>query len=137
MKIAFDFDGTLDREDVQTLAQQIIDLGHQVEIVTTRWDEDKKHKYHFWNTMTADEQKNLHKPVYDAAKKLNVPYHFTNMEWKAEFLRKNNFEVLIDDNRYEEKPRVERVGIRFVSAAYNNKQIKQFVKELKKIAPIA
>jgi hypothetical protein len=127
MKIAFDFDGTLERNDVQILAKEIIDLGYHVEIVTTRWDEDNKHKYRFWGKLNYDKD-NFHGDLYKVAGELKISYNFTNMQWKSEFLKINSFDVLVDDN-YKEKFLVEESGIRFVPVD----KIKEFIKELKNL----
>lgn len=40
MKISFDFDDTLDRPDIQNLAEQFINEGHEVWIVSNRVTEE-------------------------------------------------------------------------------------------------
>jgi len=45
MKVSFDFDGTLEFKNVQDYAKQLLDEGVEVWVVTTRWDENHKHKY--------------------------------------------------------------------------------------------
>lgn len=37
MRISFDFDGVLDREDVQSCAKRMIEAGHEVYILTARY----------------------------------------------------------------------------------------------------
>lgn len=110
MKIAFDWDGTLEYEHIQKIAKELIDLGHDVHIVTTRWDEENKHKYAARNPYIKVDT--IHDELYEVAKKLNIPYHFTNMVYKAAFLKENEFEMLIDDN-WEESKGLDR-SIQFV-----------------------
>jgi len=45
MKVSFDFDGTLEQKEVQEYAKQLLEEGIEVWVVTTRWDENHKHKY--------------------------------------------------------------------------------------------
>jgi len=45
MKVSFDFDGTLEQKEVQDYAKQLLEEGIEVWVVTTRWDENHKHKY--------------------------------------------------------------------------------------------
>ena len=111
MKISFDFDGTLEHPDVQQLAQRLISLGHEVHIVTTRWDEENKWRYDFFNSLSKASQKGLHNDLYLVAKELDVPIHFRNMEYKAHFLQAHNFDMHIDDN-WEEIMACEAVGVK-------------------------
>jgi restriction endonuclease Mrr len=39
-KISFDFDSTLDREDVQEFAKELVEKGHDVWITTSRFSND-------------------------------------------------------------------------------------------------
>lgn len=82
-KISFDFDGTLDdefdgsvnpqKEEVQKLATKYVQDGHNVCIITKRYNESNKHLGKL----------NEHKEVYDLAKKLGITeVYFTNREWK-------------------------------------------------------
>jgi hypothetical protein len=101
MKIAVDFDGTLEFGSVQEQVSELIEMGHDVHIVTTRWDETNKHRYPFYIKLTQSAKETLHKDLYDVAESLNIPYHFTNMEYKHKYLIENNYDVLIDDNTEE------------------------------------
>ena len=110
-KISIDFDGTLEYLDVQQLAQKLIDLGHEVQIVTTRWDEDNKWRYAFYNGLSRELKDSLHSDLYQVAEKLKIPVYFTNMEYKADFLKKKKVDVHIDDN-WEEIMFCRRNGIK-------------------------
>jgi len=110
-KISIDFDGSLEHPDVQQLARKLIDLGHEVCIVTTRWDEDNKWKYTFYNGLSRELKNSLHSDLYQVAEELNIPVYFTNMEYKADFLKKKKVDVHIDDN-WEEIMFCRRSGIK-------------------------
>lgn len=95
MKVSFDFDGTLQRADVQEYAKKLIDKGVEVWVVTTRWDENHKHKYA--NNPTIDD-------LWEVVDKLGIPKHhvrFTNMEWKYIYLDNTSFAWHLDDNDAE------------------------------------
>ena len=119
MKIAVDFDGTLELESVQNYVKKLINSGHVVEIVTTRWDEKNKFRYAFFRSMDKKSQDELHKDIYDVAKKLNIPYNFTNFEYKAKFLNDNHFEMLIDDNP-KEKEHLKKVNKNIIFQSVDN-----------------
>ena len=91
MKISFDFDGTLEHEDVQEYAAELIGRGIEVWVVTTRWDENHKHKYPMNATLN---------DLWEVVDRLGIPrWHvrFTCMEWKATYLKGTNFVWHLDD----------------------------------------
>jgi hypothetical protein len=95
LKVSFDFDGTLQREDVQEYAKELMSRGIDVWVTTTRYDEANKDKY-YRGVDTA--------PFWKVIKDLNIPHekvHFTNMEWKCTYLPGQEFLWHLDDN-YEE-----------------------------------
>jgi len=100
MKIAFDFDGTLEFVKIQEIAQQKRKEGHEVWIVTSRWDKLNQDKY-LVNGMKKSLRDKKVKQLDDIATKLNIPVHYTNMGWKGWFLETNLFDVLYDDNTVE------------------------------------
>lgn len=106
MRIAVDFDGTAEREDVQDKVLKLIAAGHYIEIVTTR-NENPMH-YSWYRPSDA----NMHTPLFDFVKKANIPYHFTNMQWKADYLEANDFDYLIDDNALES---IELIKCQFIN----------------------
>ena len=96
-KVSFDFDGTLEFDNVQQYAKKLIDRGIEVWVVTTRWDENHKHKYPM--NATLDD-------LWEVVDKLGIPRHhvrFTCMEWKATYLKGTNFIWHLDDNPDEFK----------------------------------
>lgn len=111
MKVSFDFDGTLQREDVQQYARELRDRGMDVWIVTTRWDENHKHLYAF-NPHIDD--------LWEVVERLGIPrwkVRFTNMQWKYTYLEDTQFIWHLDDNPEEFErmeircPSIGRVGV--------------------------
>lgn len=97
MKVSFDFDGTLEFQDVQNYAKELIDLGYEVWVVTTRWDENHKHKYPL--NATLDD-------LWEVVDRIGIPRHrvrFTCMEWKYTYLKGTSFVWHLDDNDAEFK----------------------------------
>lgn len=95
MKVSFDFDGTLSEEHVQDYAQELIEQGVEVWVVTTRWDENHKHKYEL--NPTIDD-------LWEVVDRLGIPRHrvrFTCMEWKYTYLNGTTFSWHLDDNEEE------------------------------------
>ena len=94
-KVSFDFDGTLEHTNVQEYAKELIDSGIEVWVVTTRWDENHKHKYPF--NATLDD-------LWEVVDRIGIPRHqvrFTCMEWKTKYLKGTNFVWHLDDNEQE------------------------------------
>jgi hypothetical protein len=113
-KVAFDWDGTAEFESVQQVMKELIDAGHEVHIVTTRWDEDHKHRYHWIKDAKQEVVDDLHKAIYDLAKKLEIQFHFTNMQFKRNFLAEHKFDWLIDDN-WEEGIELRDTNVKFMN----------------------
>ena len=44
-KVSFDFDGTLDREDVQEIVKDLLARGYEVFVTTLRYNEMQKHRW--------------------------------------------------------------------------------------------
>lgn len=92
VKVSFDFDETLSRKDVQEYAAELLEQGIEVWVVTTRWDENHKHKYDFNPTLD---------DLWEVVDRLGIPRHhvrFTCMEWKHTYLNGTNFIWHLDDN---------------------------------------
>lgn len=95
MKVSFDFDGTLQQEVVQEYAKALIDQGVEVWVVTTRWDENHKHKY--ISSPNIDD-------LWEVVDRLGIPrdhVRFTCMEWKWKYLDGTHFSFHLDDNEME------------------------------------
>lgn len=98
MKISLDFDGTLSRRDVQEFAKKMIDNGHDVWIVTSRYSTEKAlgEKW-FWI-------ENQNKTLYDVAESVGIKKEnivFTNMVEKINFLQGKYFLFHLDDDESE------------------------------------
>lgn len=96
MKVSFDFDGTLDREDVQSFAKSLIEKGYEVWIITARPD-----IFVGADGMTVQPD---NKDLYDVAKSLGIqPQHvmFMCYELKETFIRGNGFSFHLDDDDIE------------------------------------
>lgn len=97
MKVSFDFDETLQTEEVQEYAKELIDKGIEVWVVTTRYDSNQEHLY-------ADGE-GVNDSLWEVIDRLNIPrwkVRFTCMEWKAKYLKNTKFLWHLDDN-YEER----------------------------------
>lgn len=95
MKVSFDFDGTLEFKDTQDYAAELIAQGIEVWVVTTRWDENHKHKYPL--NATLDD-------LWEVVDRLGIPRHrvrFTCMEYKHTYLNGTSFIWHLDDNPEE------------------------------------
>ena len=89
MKISFDFDNTLSKPKCQNIARKLKLAGHDICITTTR--QSNKHGIKFDNS-----------DLFDVAKELDITdITFTEAQNKVEFLKKNNVEMHIDDDRFE------------------------------------
>jgi len=97
-KISFDFDSTLDREDVQEFAKQLVKDGHEVWITTSRFDTESSLKKGWWWIEKNNQQ------LYDVAKECGIPKEnisFTAMIDKIKFLEGKDFLFHLDDDEIE------------------------------------
>jgi hypothetical protein len=98
MKVSFDFDHTLSRKDVQVFAKQLVDDGHEVWIVTSRFsDEAAKEKN--WHWIEGQNQRLFYVAEECGIKKENI--QFTCMESKSVFLKDKGFIFHLDDDDIE------------------------------------
>lgn len=97
-KISFDFDSTLDREDVQEFAKQLVNDGHEIWITTSRFDTESSLKKGWWWI-----EKNNQK-LYDVADECGISrdnISFTAMIDKIKFLEGKDFLFHLDDDETE------------------------------------
>jgi len=97
-KISFDFDSTLDREDVQEFAKQLVNDGHEIWITTSRFDTESSLKKGWWWIEKNNQQ------LYDVADECGIPrdnISFTAMIDKIKFLEGNDFLSHLDDDEVE------------------------------------
>jgi hypothetical protein len=98
MKVSFDFDGTLSRKDVQDFAKELVNDGHEVWIVTSRFsDESAKEKK--WHWIEGQNQRLFDVAEECGIKKENI--QFTCMEPKFLFLEGKEFVFHLDDDDIE------------------------------------
>lgn len=98
MKVSFDFDKTLSRKDVQDFAKELVNDGHEVWIVTSRFDDETAMEKK-WHWIKEQNQK-----LFDIAddcgiKRENIK--FTCMESKSCFLEGKEFVFHLDDDDIE------------------------------------
>lgn len=95
MKASFDFDGTISRKDVQEYAKSLIESGHEVWIVTSRYSSEAGMEKG-WPWI---EQQNL--AVFSVAEECGIPKErivFTNGEAKIQFIKDKEFGFHLDDD---------------------------------------
>jgi len=120
----FDYDGTLSRPDVQEYAKQLVDRGIDVWVVTSRYDELHIHGYEGqidpsnWNN----------DDIWAVVDRIGIPrwkVHFTNMEWKSEYLMGTNVIWHLDDNPKElfmiKNSGIKTIGIQVVAGSWKRK----------------
>jgi len=98
MKVSFDFDSTLSRKDVQSFAKELVDEGHEVWIVTSRFDDESAMSKN-WHWIKGQNQR-----LFDVAdecgiKKENIK--FTCAESKSIFIKDKGFIFHLDDDDIE------------------------------------
>lgn len=98
MKVSFDFDGTLSRKDVQGFAKELINMGIDVWIVTSRTStEDAKKKAWWW----VEKQNDY---LFEVANECGIPKEkivFTGQVEKVVYLTDRDFVFHLDDDEYE------------------------------------
>lgn len=110
-KVSFDFDGTLEREIIQEYAKELVEAGHEVWIVTTRYDNETAKTVN-WRMIAQDSDtidyptyvKEKNEELFAIADEVGIPRErikFTNMAWKYSFLRDEGFDLHLDDNPKE------------------------------------
>lgn len=98
MKISIDFDGTLSRKDVQKFTKGLVEDGHEVWIVTSRFDDEYAIKRAWW--WIRDQNKVLF-DIADECGIKNENIHFTNQEPKILFLKDKDYVFHLDDDIIE------------------------------------
>jgi hypothetical protein len=98
IKVSFDFDNTLSRKSIQKFAKEMKKEGHDVHIVTSRFEDITRY-------IDPKILESGHKDLYRACYYLNIPrenIHFTNMKYKSEyFIEHSDFVWHLDDDGYE------------------------------------
>lgn len=101
-KVSFDFDGTLQLGKVQEYAEELLKKGIDVWVVTTRYDDNNKHRY----ALLANDEGNIdpHEDLWEVVDRLSIPrwkVRFTNWEYKWNYLQHTKFVWHLDDNPEE------------------------------------
>jgi hypothetical protein len=99
MKVSFDFDSTLDRKDVQQFAKELVNDGIEVWIVTSRMSIEYTKANLDQFTINRVDKAN-HK-LFRIADNLGIKrehIHFTNAQFKINFLANQNFLFHLDDD---------------------------------------
>jgi len=95
MKVSFDFDNTLSTPQMQEFAAELLSLGVEVYVVTSRYDDLHRHRYPT-NPTNAD--------LYAVTDSLFIPrqnIRFQCMRPKQEYLFKSTIDYHIDDDEVE------------------------------------
>lgn len=93
-KVSFDFDGTIEFEDVQEVAKDLIKKEHTVCILTTRFSDPSNYNF---------DATEIHQHLFDIAKKVGIDeIYFTEFEWKYKSIDDYNIDIHIDDCYREE-----------------------------------
>lgn len=98
MKVSFDFDSTLSRKDVQEFVKELVNDGHEVWIVTSRFS-DEKGKEINWHWVLGKNQRLFDVAEECGIKKENI--QFTCMGSKSLFLEGKDFVFHLDDDDIE------------------------------------
>lgn len=95
MKVSFDFDSTLSRDDVQEYAKSLVEKGYEVWIVTSRCDTDSA-LAKGWHWVKRQNQQ-----LYDIAEECGIKVEnikFTEFTDKIIFLKGKDFIFHLDDD---------------------------------------
>jgi len=98
MKVSFDFDATLSRKDVQQFAKTLVSEGHEVWIVTSRFDDETANQMNWYWI------KGQNKTLFDVADDCGIKHHnikYTCAEPKSIFLKGRDFSFHLDDDDIE------------------------------------
>ena len=96
MKVSFDFDNTLSKNEVQDFAKSLISKNIEVWIVTARYDDDNYFKVWYRNGSNST--------LYEVVDRLGISRDkivFMNMESKSNFLNNKGFIWHLDDDYIE------------------------------------
>lgn len=96
MRISIDFDNCLTQKRVQEVAKKLIQLGHEVYILTSRADGIRR--------ISFQDEYGTNEVVFTTAKLIGIKSHricFTNQKPKWEYLSGSLIHVHIDDDKGE------------------------------------
>ena len=93
--VSFDYDGTLDREDVQDYARALIARGVEVWVCTFRFKRAEDSPTVFWT------EPEYNKALFEVCDKLGIPREriiFTEGNRKSDYINQHDFIWHIDDD---------------------------------------
>ena len=100
-KVSFDFDSTLELRSVQEYANDLIERGVEVWVVTSRFGDDELYRKFFHTSINVDL---TNKDLREVTDRLGISadrIHFTNMQDKWEFIENRGFIWHLDDDWIE------------------------------------
>lgn len=111
MKVSFDFDSTLEHDEMQDLARKLIEAGHEVWITSSR-------------SMLGSNVRVVNEDLFAIAKSLGIEkqVQLTSGDYKFRFL--HEFDMHFDDNQME-VDLINSANNSCIGVIYNNKQIKK------------
>ena len=101
-KISIDFDSTLDRNDVQIFAKELISDGYEVWIVTSRVSNEYAKEN--LDQLSINRVETSNRKLFTVADNVGIKrehIHFTNAQLKVEFLEDKNYIFHLDDDSEE------------------------------------
>lgn len=122
-KVSFDFDSTLDRQDVQSFAKELIENNIDVWVHTSRYDYSEIIYLSNWND-----------DLYSVIENLGIPKSnvvFTQMIDKYKFLKDKDFIWHLDDDNIEVNLINRYTNVKGI-CVYDNKNWKSDCSELLK-----
>lgn len=125
--VSFDYDSTLSEAVVEEFAKQLVDEGHEVWIVTRRFDSVEKYTEEFMNSYLIPKERLAieHNSLFVTADRIGIPRDrivFTNMLYKFGYFKDNpNFSWHLDDDLEEVGMMAEHckvIPIRWINEPY-------------------
>ena len=102
-KVSFDFDATLSRKDVQDFAKELVAMGCEVWIVTSRISNEQSLVEYTCNH-TRDRIYKSNKKLFRVADNVGIArsnIQFMNFQMKSEFIKDKGFAFHLDDDSDE------------------------------------
>ena len=105
LRLSFDFDGSIERESLQKYAEELVQRGHEVWIVTRRYSDINNYTKEFCKQYGITNLIHEHKHLFTVAAKCGIKpenIHFMDMVEKYHFFQRNeSFLWHLDDNYIE------------------------------------
>ena len=105
LRLSFDFDGSIERESLQKYAEELVQRGHEVWIVTRRYSDINNYTKEFCKQYGITNLIHEHKHLFTVAAKCGIKpenIHFMDMVEKYHFFQRNEgFLWHLDDDYIE------------------------------------